>query len=390
VTVLLWPAPHTYTGQDLVELHTIGSPPLIEAILSHFYSQGARPAQPGEFTMRAFLAGKLDLTQAEAVLAVIDAETTGDLHAALGQLAGGIGKPLQQLRDDLLALLAEIEAGLDFAEEDLRFIPASQILERLQADREVLGRLEQQLDDRGIAGRPFRVVLAGPPNVGKSSLFNALVGDAAALVSPQAGATRDYLVRRVCWQDVELELVDTAGEADVVGDAIGEQAQAARSEQAEAADLVVHCEENPEARRLASGRGLEVSPSRPVASGLDNALCVGTKCDLVATSAMPETGLQTSAVTGQGIEDLREELVHRARSARRGHGLALSASRCRQHVRAARERIEAAIALASHGDAPELLALELRLALDEVGELVGAVYTDDLLDRIFSQFCIGK
>ena len=389
--VLAWPAPHTYTGQDLVELHTLASPPLVDALLAHLLRAGARPAQPGEFTLRGFLAGKLDLTQAEAVLGVIEAGGADELRTALGQLAGGVARPLQALRDDLLGLLAEVEAGLDFAEEDLTFVSRDELHQRLAAAGEALAGLREQLDRRGVSGRPFRVVLVGQPNAGKSSLFNALAGAPAALVSPEAGTTRDYLTRRLTLDGLELELVDTAGR-EAVGDAasdIAVQAQQARGEQVRHADLLVLCLDAtrpvpPEDREL-----LARQDGPPI-------LAVWTKCDLAdprcgpAPSVCGGEGIATSAVRHEGLDTLRAALAARAREAQRPSALAPSLSRCRHHVEAALDHLRHADALAARGDQPELLALELRLALDHLGELVGAVYTDDLLDRIFSQFCIGK
>ena len=175
----VWPAPHTYTGQHVAELHTIGCPPLVGLLIAELLKAGARAARPGEFTLRAFLAGKLDLTRAEAVLGVIDAGTRDELKQALAQLAGGVARPLQELRGELLDLLADLEAGLDFAEEDIHFISTEDQLRRLGKGLALLTLLAKQLEQRALGGRAFRVVLAGRPNAGKSSLFNALTGGAA-------------------------------------------------------------------------------------------------------------------------------------------------------------------------------------------------------------------
>ena len=193
-TLYFFPGPRSYTGQDLAELHTLGSPPLVERLVADLLTAGARPAQPGEFTLRAFLAGKKDLPQAEAVNAVIEAGTDAELATALAQLAGGVTRPLQSLREDLLNLLADLEAALDFADEDIEFVGKPETLARLDAAIEHLTALAHQLDDRSISGRPVRVALVGLPNAGKSSLFNALAGG-DALVSPIPGTTRDYLNR---------------------------------------------------------------------------------------------------------------------------------------------------------------------------------------------------
>ncbi len=374
--VYLWPAPHSYTGQDMAELHVLSAPPLVEALVAALLQAGARPAGPGEFTLRAFLSGKLDLTRAEAVHGVIAAGSRDELKQALAQLAGGVARPLQALRDDLLNLLADVEAGLDFAEEDVQFVEEQDLLLRLGSALAHITLVGKQLEQRGVAGRDFRVVLAGRPNAGKSSLFNALA-DASALVSPEPGTTRDYLVRRLDLGGVAVELVDTPG-WQPAGDDIEAQAQSLGREQAERADLVLLCLEAGVTPSAAETNLL--GQERPAAVG------VATKCDL---GESPADLLATSAVTGAGLEALRALLAERARQ-RAQPPLAPSLSRCRHHVAECLACLRRAHSVALYHDPPEILALELRGALEQLGEMVGAVYTDDLLDRIFSRFCIGK
>jgi tRNA modification GTPase len=372
----LWPAPRTYTGQEIAEIHTLSSPPLVELLVARLLRDGARAARPGEFTLRAFLAGKLDLTRAEAVLGVIEAGDRDELKAALAQLAGGVAKPLHALRDDLLNLLADVEAGLDFADEDIRFVDPSEMLLRLGRALAQVTNLGRQLNSRALAGRPFRAVLAGRPNAGKSSLFNALTGS-KALVSPEPGTTRDYLTARLDLGGVTVELIDTAGRQPG-RDAIDARAQELGREQAGAADLVLLCVPADQPPRDEDAVLLR-QQSPPV-------VAVATRCDL----APPPAGMPAaSAVTGAGLDDLRRLLAGRA-AARRAPPLAPSLSRCRHHVEACLANLRRAHALVLEEDPPELLALELRLALEQLGEMVGAVYTEDLLDRIFSRFCIGK
>lgn len=370
----IWPAPRTYTSQELTEIHTLSCPPLVDRLIAQLLDAGARAAQPGEFTLRAFLAGKLDLTRAEAVLGVIEAGNRDQLRQALTQLAGGVTRPLQGLREDLLDLLAEIEAGLDFSEEDIQFVSREALLTRLAKGMAQVTLLRRQLDQRAVTGRPFRVVLAGPPNVGKSSLFNALTG-ATALVSPEPGTTRDYLVRRLDLDGVVVELIDTAGWQLTTAAPVEAQAQSLGREQTEQADLVLLCSE--------AGQPLDAGqPSLPA----NQVVLLATKCD---QAAPPSDRLPTSALTGAGLDSLRQVLAERARKQAQPP-LAPSLSRCRHHVERCLEHLRRAHAVVLYEDPPELLALELRGALDELGEMVGAVYTDDLLDRIFSRFCIGK
>lgn len=375
------PGPRTYTGQDLVEAHTISCPPLVELLVAEFLTAGARAAQAGDFTLRAFLAGKLDLPKAEAVLGVIDAGNRDELRHALAQLAGGASGPLTELRSDLLNLLADVEAGLDFAEEDIQFTDRRTLLGRLAEGMARVTIVQKQLDRRSLAERPFRVVLTGRPNVGKSSLFNALTGNATALVSPRPGTTRDYLVARVEWHRVALELVDTAGLCEAE-DKIEGRAQTLGKTQAEQADLVLICAE----------AGAAVGDVH-LAGDASSRVFVTTKTDLFEDRAFSEEArgsvLLTSATTGAGLDELRFFLAERAR-ARRVSPLAPSLSRCRHHIQACLDHLRQAHSITLYEEPPELLALELRGALNQLGEMVGAVYTDDLLDRIFSRFCIGK
>lgn len=379
-TYFVMPGPRSYTGQDSVEIHTISSPPLIDLLLTTLMDRGARAAQPGEFTMRAFLAGKKDLTQAEAVLAVIHAESEDDLTAALSQLAGGVKHPLQDMREDLLNLLADVEAGLDFIDEHIEFVDDSQVLLRIGSALARLLNLKRQLDTRAMSDRPFRVAFVGEPNAGKSSLFNALAGSATALVSPIAGTTRDYLTRTVTLKGLNIELIDTAGWQEATN-TIEQQAQKLGREQLQRADLVLWCIEAVQSIEQAQPPELppDIQLNRPP-------LIVLTKADLISA---PLNQPHTSVKTQQGINQLKEQLSSVARESRPS-AIASSLSRCQHHVEQAITHLRAAHHIVLFKEPQELLALELRLALDQLGEMVGAIYTNDLLDRIFSRFCIGK
>lgn len=387
----LWPTDRSYTGQPVAELHTLGSRPLLETALRNLCAAGARLAQPGEFTLRAFLAGRLDLTRAEAVLGVIDAADPRELNVALAQLAGGLATPLARLRDSLLDLLAHLEAGFDFADEDLPFIAADELDDQLATAAETVERLVRQMASRAEAVGLTRVVLVGWPNTGKSSLFNALTGaastGAAALVSDLPGTTRDYLTAELDLGGPKCLLVDTAGvepESHASDGGIRQAAQAATSEQSRHAQVRILC----------------VDASRPMnaweqdqLAGDSLALVVLTKMDVVSRAPWEHhTGfLKTSGVTGEGIAELRQRIAEAVLASRSsGDVVAGTAARCRESLRHAAECLDHARQAHKTGAGEELIAAEVRMALDELGKVVGAVYTDDLLDRIFSRFCIGK
>lgn len=382
VHVQAWAAPFTYTGQDLVELHLISSPPLVQALLDHLMELGARLAEPGEFTLRAYLAGKLDLTQAEAIHALSTSQDSLELRTALAQLAGGLARPLDALREEILLLLAEVEAGLDFADEDLTFIEPDDLVWRIDACRSALLDVQDQMKRQGRTAVSYRVALAGLPNAGKSRLFNALLGGVEALVSAQPGTTRDYLTKTLQVQGVSLELVDTAGHEEPA-DEIEEQAQRHRSQQLGQADLIIYCFDATRGLTADEERWLQESADRKV-------LLVATKSDLPGNTSLPDGAIQTSTITGAGIATLRFALSERARLQLKPASMSPSLSRCQQHVDQAIESLHQSIELVHEKRHMELVASELRQALDQIGHMVGAVYTDDLLDRVFSQFCIGK
>jgi tRNA modification GTPase len=370
--------PNTYTGQDLAELHTVSSPPLVERLIADLLNAGARPAQPGEFTLRAFLSGKKDLPQAEAVLAVIESDTDADLQQSLKQLAGGVTQPLAALRSDLLNLLADIEAALDFVDEDIEFVSKRDTLLRLTAAMAHLTNLNRQLEGRTVSGRTLRIAIVGEPNAGKSSLFNALTGNAGALVSDVPGTTRDYLTARLDLNGVPAELIDTAG-WQAAADVIEGQAQQLGREQRERADVVLWC--------VPVGETVVGSMSGDV-------ILVRTKADLLGETGQlvppaSHDSCLVSVKTQLGLPELRARLSDIATEKARSP-LAPSQARCRAHVATAMTHLRAAHKHVVADDPPELLALALRAALDQIGEMAGAVYTNDLLDRIFSRFCIGK
>lgn len=388
--IYYWPHQRSYTRQPTAEIHTIGSPPLLDAALRTFCAAGARLAEPGEFTLRAFLAGRLDLTQAEAVLGVIDAGSRAELDVALQQLAGGLAGPLHELRNRLLELLAHLEAGLDFVDEDIEFITDQELDRQLAESVELVHQLAQQMATRGETRGEARVVLMGRPNVGKSSLLNALAGEGAAIVADEPGTTRDYLARRVVIGGLPCLLIDTAGiDADVTPDSLADRAQTMSHQQHKQAQLQLFCVDASRPLKEWEKRQLSIPEN-------SMRLVVWTKVDRAASFPNECEGLSaaisTSSVTGQGIQHLRAAIARQLSdcAAQDSNVVAGTAIRCQDSLRLAAESLSRARDIAQQKLGEELVAAELRVALEELGRVVGAVYTDDILDRIFSRFCIGK
>ncbi len=388
VAVHLWPTRRSYTGQPMAELHLAGSPPLLEAVLSMLFDNDVRPARPGEFTLRAFLAGRVDLLQAEAVLGVIDAHDHEELNLALQQLAGGLSGKLSAVRGDLLDLLAELEAGLDFVEEDIEFVSRADVQDRVSAARETLDELLKQAAGRMQSTGRSRVVLAGLPNAGKSTLFNVLAGRPAALVSEVEGTTRDYLTASLDRDGLNVELIDTAGwETDA--DQIMSAAGGLRADQFEQSDVIVWCSAC-DLDELACAADAEIY-SR-VKQQHRHLIRVWTKSDVVPPQGAEETELLVSAQADVGLPELLEAVSRQLSATHSGSRqlLGTTAARSRASLVAAGESLRRAFAVAESGEGEELVALEVREALDHLGRILGVVYTDDVLDRVFSKFCIGK
>ncbi|MDO4574330.1 MAG: 50S ribosome-binding GTPase [Planctomycetia bacterium] len=375
VECYLWPEGKSYTGQRAAEIHTLGCLPTLDALVASFCQRGIRLAGPGEFTLRAFLSGRLDLTQAEAVLGVIDATDEKKLDVALSQLAGGLARPLHTLRDQLFELLGHLEAGFDFADEDITFITPEEIGSRLTAALRIVNETLAKMRGRSDAQTLPNVVLYGFPNIGKSQLFNALSGRGDAIVFDRPGTTRDYV--SVDWRagDIPCRLVDTAGDSQhTESEFFAQNAQERAREQYRRADLRILCFDAAAPREL------------PVPG--ENELCVWTRCDLATP---PPGNLRTSAVTREGLSALELAIQEKLRGLVGGESdvVASTQSRCRESLRLAKEALVRAEKLVGFAY-QELLAAEIRDALNQLGLVVGAIYTEDLLDSVFSRFCVGK
>ena len=382
--VLYWPDERSYTRQSSAEIHCLGSPHLLQQLLDLFIHNGCRRAEPGEFTMRAFLSGRLDLAQAEAVMGVIDAKNRRQFDEAFRQLAGGIGGPVTEARDTLLGLLAELEAGLDFVEEDIEFISQDQLGNQLANALRKINTLIEQIDRRRLDATNVTVVLMGRPNVGKSSLFNKLAAG-RAMVSDQQGTTRDYIKSSIEFGGRTVELLDTAGlNPNTLTTPIENMMAGKTSSAIELADLRILCLES----------GLEPDEwEQTVLDESDETLIVAwTKCDLAYDPAIaPDAGIQTSAIRAMGIPELKEEIARRVCNlSSDGDHQPISAARTSASLIQAAKSLQIAQTAANSGASEELIAAEVRTALDHLGRVVGKIYTDDILDEVFGRFCIGK
>ena len=395
----LWfPAPHSYTGEAVLELQAHGGPVVLQLLLARCLEAGRgiglRLARPGEFTERAFLNDKLDLAQAEAVSDLIDASTEAAARSASRSLTGAFSSEINALRERLIGLRMLVEATLDFPEEELDFLEKANARGRLDsviADvQAVLGRARQG----ALLREGIRVVLAGQPNVGKSSLLNALAGAELAIVTPIPGTTRDKVSETIQIEGVPVHVIDTAGLRDPAESADEvERIGIARSWAAIGeADSVVFLHDLTrigEADYDVGERQIAVQLP-PALARSERLLHVFNKAD-ASNAAPPSNGLMLSARTGQGLAELRRALLERAGWQAQPEGLFIARARHVQALRRTADHLAQARAQAAQADAAlDLLAEELRLAHDALGEITGAFTADDLLGEIFSRFCIGK
>jgi tRNA modification GTPase len=393
VVVTWFVKPHSYTTDDIVEISAHGSPVVLRRIVELALERGARLAEPGEFTMRAFLNGRLDLTQAEAVRDLIESQTLYQARVASQQLGGALSHQLHPVKQKLVELIAVLEAGVDFAEDDVAVLPGERVLERIAEVERPLRKLMASFAYGKLVHEGITLAIVGRPNVGKSSLFNCLVERERAIVTAIPGTTRDLVTETVALGGIPVHLVDTAGirqaldEAELIG--IRKSMEALAD-----ADLVLVV--------VDSSQPLTAEDSELMAElNQRTAVIVENKADLLPGGERPSTTdqaqngfhrVRTSATTGEGISELREEI---RRHVSGDQGLPpesgfLTNIRQERLVRGALGALEAAQHAVKTRVPHEMLLLDLYGALRPLDEITGATTTDDILNLIFSRFCIGK
>ena len=386
-------APNSYTGDELVEIAAHGSPVVLDLLLRRALALGARLANPGEFTERAFLAGKLDLTQAEAVRDLIEAQTLTQARQAASQMGGALSRRVAPTKQSLVELIALLEAGIDFAEDDVDVAPQAEIARRIAEFVPPLAALEVSFARGRIVHDGLTMAIVGRPNAGKSSLFNRLVERERAIVTAMPGTTRDLVTERISLAGIPLELVDTAGLRETLEEV--EQLGIARSREALAdAAIVLVVLDATQPLNLEERSLLAALRGRPVLVAINKSDLADGKgvlhADQSAADEFEISAVPTSALTGDGITALRERIVALATGGAAAEPGLLTNLRQQQAIATARTAVDDA-AQANRTNIPhEMILLDLYRALWALDSLTGQTTPDDILNLIFSTFCIGK
>ncbi len=389
--ITFFAAPHSYTGEDVVEMAAHGSPVILETLVRQALQAGARLAAPGEFTQRAFLSGRIDLTQAEAVHDLIEAQTLYQARVAAQQLHGALSRRIKPIKESLVALIATLEAGIDFAEDDIDVLPGAEILARIEEIRHLLQPVADSFARGRIVHEGLMLAIVGRPNAGKSSLFNRIVQRERAIVTASPGTTRDLVTERVSLGGIPVELVDTAGmrEASDEAEQIGIRKSREALAEADMVLMVLDATAVPEQEELEL---LATLAQR-------RALVVVNKSDLAHPSAAMEAALgglglavvHTSALSGEGVDQLKQKMLALTgeQTVETENGM-LTSLRQYDAVTATLAGLTAASAAAGHNIPHEMVLLDLYGALRHLDSLTGETTSDDILHLIFSTFCIGK
>jgi len=391
--VIYYKAPHSYTGEDMVEINLHGNPLILKEVLNRILEEGARLAEPGEFTKRAFLNGKLDLTQAEAVAELISAKTELARKLALNQLRGALSREIKPLREELLMLHALVESSIEFEEEDIPTIEKEDLEKRLKKILQRVDKLLQTAKTGKAIRQGIKLAIVGRPNVGKSSLFNRLLGEERAIVTDIAGTTRDYIEETVNLKGIPINLIDTAGirETSDLVERIGVERSLQKLKEADVVLFVLDAsKEKPSEEDLKLARLVE-GVKKPTIVVL-NKIDLGRKLDLSQLPLKAERVVEVSAKTGEGIEKLADAILEVAGVQTAEGGNIYISVRHEELLKRARKALENALKYLREGEfySPEILMLDIREASDALGEIIGEVTTEDVLGQIFSTFCIGK
>ena len=387
--------PRSFTGEDVVEIHCHGSGIALKRVCEACVVAGARLAQPGEFTKRAFLNGRLDLSQAEAVLDTITAKSELGLKMAQRHLRGALGQQVTGLRSSLTAVLAHVEAGIDFSAEDISFVGREELIASIEDTRMQIQRMVSTAETGRILREGGRIAIVGKPNVGKSSLLNALLQENRAIVTDIPGTTRDLIEDSVEWQGLRLTFIDTAGFRDTSD--VVEQEGIRRSRMAqEESDLVLHVVDATEVGKTANAGFVSPGLAR-------HAVIVVNKIDLLNSAAVVHlcqalshdsvhAVVPISVRTGEGMGELKRviEALFLGPSLEASDGLIITNLRHRLALERAMDCLHQVLTSVGSEVQPEFVAVDLRGATDALGEVVGDITSDDILNRIFSEFCIGK
>ncbi|MBT3184326.1 MAG: tRNA uridine-5-carboxymethylaminomethyl(34) synthesis GTPase MnmE [Nitrospina sp.] len=391
VLLTFFKAPKSYTAEDVIEISAHGGTLITKKILALVLAQGARLAEPGEFTRRAFTNGRLDLTQAEAVADVIESASDKALNSAMAQLKGGLSSRLSALHETLLNAQSQLEASIDFSEDGLTFQSRSDTQKQIQQVESELKELVDSFRQGKIVREGMQVTLVGKPNVGKSSLLNALLQEDRAIVTPIAGTTRDTLEERVRIKDIHIVIIDSAGLRNNP-EMIEEQGiQRTRSalERSDLAIVVFDASEPLDDNDKLLMQELGQKPKLVVLNKSD--LPSSWQSQELETFLAGEQPITLSAKTLNGFGTLKEAIYQKATSGERiGESLIITRERHRDHLQQAAHSLHNAVNSLSGGLSEELVAVDVTLAMDHLGIILGKTFEEDLLDKIFGQFCIGK
>ena len=393
--VSVFRSPHSYTGEDSAEISCHGGTAVSRAVLERLFETGVRHALPGEFTRRAFLNGKLDLAQAEAVADLISAQSDAAHRASMRQLEGALSKHIAAIREELVRCASMLELSLDFAEEDVRLLSADELRSALARARDTVHAALDTYASGRVLREGLTVVLAGRPNAGKSSMLNALLGTRRAIVTDMPGTTRDYIEEQAMLHGSLVRFVDTAGLRSA-GDSAERAGVALSKEWIAAADVVCYLidasEEDIDAEQAS---GIQASIERATGSRAE-VILLANKADIVTPEtrrACARVGLlPVSALTGDGLDTVTSRLssLARTRSSSGGEEVLVTNARHAECLRRSSAALDAGLAALADGRTEEILAYDVRGAIRALDEIIGTVTSDDVLNAIFSRFCIGK